>query len=220
MIITIDGPAGSGKSTAARNLARHLGLAFLDTGATYRAVTLKALREGVDMGDEAALADVARRADIRLVAAGGGLRVLLDGDDVSEVIRTEQVSRNSGQVARSAAVREVLVQLQREIGSQLGEFVTEGRDQGSVVFPQAQIKFFLEASPQVRAQRRCEELRRRGQTASFEDVLAGILERDHRDSTREVAPLRPPEDAVRIDTSENTIEQTTAQLVREVEARR
>lgn len=219
MIITIDGPAGSGKSTVARKLAELLHIAHLDTGATYRAVTLKALREGVNMEDPAALVNVARRADIRLAPSTSGLRVMLDGQDVSRDIRTAEVSDKSQYVARAGEVRGVLVELQRRIGREVGSFVTEGRDQGSVVFPDADVKFYLDASPEVRARRRHEEMLADGQPAVYEEVLASIVARDHRDKSRTVAPLTRPAGAVEVDTSDMTIEQVTAALMRHVEAR-
>jgi len=219
MIITIDGPAGSGKSTAARNIAKALGIAYLDTGATYRAVALKALREGADMQDEAALAKLARKADIRLEPAPEGLRVFLDGEDVSREIRSAKVTDNTRYVARSPAVREVLVALQRRIGAALGDFATEGRDQGSVVFPEADVKFYLVASPEARARRRFEEMRASGEDVEYEQVLEGILARDGGDRGRAVAPLVRPAGAVEIDTTHNTIEQTTAELLRRLKER-
>jgi len=220
MIITIDGPAGSGKSTAARGLARALGIAYLDTGATYRAVTLKALRDGVDLEDEVALVALARRIDLKLIPGPEGPVVLLDGEDVSGEIRSEEVSNSSHHVAGSPAVRAVLVDLQRRIGRQLGDFVAEGRDQGSVVFPEADVKFFLIARPEQRARRRHEDLLAAGENVEYTQVLRAIRKRDARDSSRSVAPLVKPEGAIEIDTSDNTIEQTAAELLRRVEAGR
>jgi len=218
MIITIDGPAGSGKSTAARELARSLGVAFLDTGATYRAATYKALSEGVDMSDEAALVASTRSAAIELDPRPDGVCVLLDGRDVSQEIRSAEVTNHSVHIASSPAVRDVLVDLQRRIGASLGDFVAEGRDQGSVVFPHADLKFYLDASPDVRARRRTDERLQRGEQADFDEVRRAIIERDERDSTRPVAPLVQPEGAVVIDTSEMTIEQVVAELLRLVES--
>lgn len=218
MIITMDGPAGSGKSTAARELAKSLGIAFLDTGATYRAATYKAMSEGVDMADEAALVESARGAVIELDPRPDGVRVLLDGQDVSTEIRSAEVTDHSGHIALSPAVRDVLVDLQRRIGASLGDFVAEGRDQGSVVFPHADLKFYLDASPDVRARRRTDEMHQRGEQADFDEVRRAILERDERDSTRPVAPLVRPEGAVVIDTSAMTIEQVVAELLRIVES--
>ena len=219
MIITIDGPAGSGKSTAARSLAKRLGIAYLDTGATYRAVTLKALREGVDMRDQNALAGVARSADIKLVPNAGGLAVFLDGKDVSLDIRTHEIAQNIHFVASAGPVREVLVELQRSIGRGLGSFVAEGRDQGSVVFPDADLKFYLSARPEIRARRRLAEMSGQGQAVSYDDVLQSIIHRDRHDSSREIAPLVKPAGAIEIDTSDNTIEQTTAALAAIAESR-
>jgi len=220
MIVTIDGPAGSGKSTAARQLAKALGIAYLDTGATYRAVTLRAMRGGVDLADEAALADAAGRMSLAMVPGEQGVLVRLDGEDVSGEIRSEAVSANSRYAARSPAVREVLVGLQRRLGRQLGSFVSEGRDQGSVVFPQADVKFYLLADAEVRARRRVEQLARLGQRGDYERILEGIRQRDARDRGRSVAPLVCPDGAIVVDTSGNTIEQTAAELLRHVEAGR
>lgn len=219
MIITIDGPAGSGKSTHARELARALGISYLDTGATYRAVTLKALRAGIDLTDEDALANVAREATITLRPHPDGLQVLLDGKDVSDEIRSPEVSAHSRYPAESAKVREILVDLQRRIGAELGRFVAEGRDQGTVVFPHADLKFYMIARPEVRAARRVEQLAAAGKTADYDEVLQAIRQRDHRDSTRAASPLTRPDDAVVIDTSDMTIQQIRDVLVQTVEAR-
>lgn len=216
MIITIDGPAGSGKSTAARNLATALGIAFLDTGATYRAVTLKAINENADMGNDAELAEIARNADIRLDVSSGQLKVILDGGDVTLRIRNDDISSSSYYVARSAACREILVELQRCIGKQLGSFVTEGRDQGTVVFPDAQWKFYLDASPEVRAQRRCAEAQARGEKVDYQQILWNIIERDSRDKNRAVGPLAKAPDAINVDTSVLTIDQTVQTLLKYV----
>jgi cytidylate kinase len=218
MIVTIDGPAGSGKSTAARNLARALGVAFLETGATYRAAALKAMRRGVDFADEAALARVVRGADIDVIPAEGGPRVLLDGEDVSEAIRSAAVTEKSSRLARSPAVRGVLVSLQRRIGRRLGSFVAEGRDQGTVVFPEADVKFYLDAEAAERARRRLAEMHERGEAADHGEVLAAIIERDRRDRSRPVAPLVKPPGAIVVDTSANTPEQTLAALLGHVRA--
>ena len=220
MIITIDGPAGSGKSTAARELAKALGVAHLDTGATYRAATLAALRGGVDFANQAALADLTAALDIRLEAAGDQLRVLLDDEDVSDQIRSAAVSDNSHHIAAAPAVRKVLVALQRKMGQDLarrtGGVVAEGRDQGTVVFPDADMKFYLDAAPAVRAKRRLADLLDAGEQASYEDVLEAILTRDRRDSTRAVDPMIKPAGAIEMDTTDTTVEQVTAELVRHV----
>jgi cytidylate kinase len=216
MIITIDGPAGAGKSTAARNLARALDIAFLDTGATYRAATLKALREQVDMADPSELAELARRADIRLELTDGQLRVLLDGEDVSRDIRTPEVTGAAHHLAGPGEVRQVMVELQRRIGRQLGSFVSEGRDQGSVVFPDADVKFYLQADPMDRAQRRWEDFRQAGRDVELSQVLADIEQRDRRDTGRQVGPLVQPDGAIVIDNSGLSAEQTLDALLAHV----
>ena len=220
MIVTIDGPAGSGKSTAARGLAKALGVAYLDTGATYRAVTLKALCEGADLSDASALADLARGMDLKLAPADESLRVELDGLDVSDAIRSAEVSDNAHHVARPAQVREVLVALQRRIGAELGDFVTEGRDQGSAVFPEADVKFYLDADPEVRARRRCAEMAARGEPADYAQVLRAIRRRDERDRSRAADPLVRPRGAVSIDTSDMTVSEMIAEMRRRVEGAR
>jgi CMP/dCMP kinase len=220
MIITIDGPAGSGKSTAARRLARALRITYLDTGATYRAVTLKALRSDADLTDEATLARLAGSMDLELHPEEDSLRVILDGADVSDEIRSEAVSRSAHHAASAPAVREVLVGLQRRIGEALGDFVTEGRDQGTVVFPDADVKFYLVADPNERARRRSDELRRRGEPADDGKVLEAILVRDQRDTGRAVGPLSKPEGAIIVDNSRFSADETLAELLRHVEARR
>jgi cytidylate kinase len=219
MVITIDGPAGSGKSTAARNLAAALNIAYLDTGATYRAATLRALRQGVDLRDDQALAETARRADIRLVPHDQSLRVLLDGEDVSRDIRTQRVTDSAYHLAGSPLVRKVLVELQRRIGSALSEFVSEGRDQGTVVFPDADVKFFLDATADVRARRRCLELQQAGEDARYEEVLESIVQRDRRDRGRAVGPLAVPADAVHVDTTDKTPDETLDALLAGVRER-
>lgn len=219
MIVTIDGPAGSGKSTAARNLATSLGVPFLDTGATYRAVTCRAMRAGINLADPDAMAEQARQIHLKLIPHPTGLQVIMDGEDISETIRTDAVSRNAHYAARPPQVREVLVELQRKVGRDFGSFVTEGRDQGTVVFPQADVKFYLDAAPEERARRRCEELRQRGEEADYEDLLASIHRRDRSDMNRRVGPLRVPEGAVVIDTTDNNPQETVDLLLQHVEAR-
>jgi len=220
MIITIDGPAGAGKSTAARKLAQKLRIAYLDTGATYRAVTLKALRNGVDLTDQDALTAIARQIDLRLAPNPNGTRVIMDGRDVTEEIRSVEVTENARHVAGAAAARQVLAELQRRLGRQLGDFVAEGRDQGSVVFPEADVKFYLVAEAKTRAQRRHRELVKQGQSVSLQQVLAAIERRDRSDRNRQVAPLVKPDGAIVIDNTDKTIEQTAAELAAHVEAAR
>ncbi len=218
MIVTIDGPAGSGKSTVAAELASALGIAHLDTGATYRAATLKALQSGAGMDDESALVDIARRAQIELVPQRGGSRVLLDGRDVTAEIRSSKVSDNVHHLASCPAVRQVLVELQRRLGARLVDFVAEGRDQGSVVFPEADVKFFLTATPDVRARRRGKDLTGAGEQVAHEQVLQSIIERDEHDLSRKVAPLVKPDGAFEIDASDMTVAEVVAELRTHVEA--
>lgn len=214
MIVTIDGPAGAGKSTVAKSLAERLGFRFLDTGAMYRVVTLAALRRGLACEDAAGWADLARRVEIRFQDQ----RVLLDGEDVSDAIRTSEVTAHIRYAADNPQVREHLVRLQQEIG-RTGDMVTEGRDQGTVVFPDAQCKIFLTASPEERARRRVEDLRQRGESPSFEDVLAQQRLRDQRDSNRTVGPLVKARDAVEVITDGLSIREVVERLVARVRQR-
>ncbi len=208
MIVTIDGPAGAGKSTIARLLAQRLGFRFLDTGAMYRAVTLAALRRGLATDDPAAWAELAGRIDLRFE----GQRVLLAGEDVSDAIRANRVTIHSRYAADNPRVRERLVERQREIG-RTGDIVTEGRDQGTVVFPQAECKIFLTASPAERARRRVAELRQRGENPEFAEILTQQLARDQRDAERSVGPLAAAEDAIVVATDSLSIEQVVDRLV-------
>ncbi|MEX0713571.1 MAG: (d)CMP kinase [Pirellulales bacterium] len=196
MIVAIDGPAGAGKSSAARALARRLGFRFLDTGAMYRAVVLAAIRRGLGWDDPAALARLARQLKIEVGQDGEGRDlVLLDGEDVTREIRTFAITAVTHYAANNPAVREHLVELQRKAAGR-DNVVTEGRDQGTVVFPHAECKIFLSASPDERARRRLLDLEAHGENLSYEEVLANQNERDLRDETRAVGPLRPAPDAV------------------------
>lgn len=205
MIITIDGPAGSGKSTTARKLAARLGIPYLDTGAMYRVVTLAALEDGVDLHDEAALTALAQRDDYELDPGPTHIRVTLRGRDVSEEIRSMRVNQHTRYIAGSPGVRRVLIDRQRVLGARLGSMVTEGRDQGTAAFPDADAKFFLDAAREKRAERRLHDLQADGEEVTFEQVLDNVDVRDKTDSERPVAPLAVPADAVRIDTSSMSI---------------
>ena len=221
LIIAIDGPSGAGKSTLGRRLARELGLLYIDTGAMYRAVALAVAAAGVEVSDAASVAAVARRTSIRLEGDPEALRVFLDGRDVSEEIRGEGVGHAASVVSAIPEVRRELVRRQREIGQGRG-VVLDGRDIGTVVFPSADVKFFLTAVPEERARRRLDEERTRARAQSFAETLADINERDRRDSTRDDSPLRIADDAVVIDTTELSIEevfQRMLQVVRERQSR-
>lgn len=212
LIITIDGPAGSGKSTTARLVAQQLGYLYLDSGALYRAVTLAALREGAEMSDPAALAAIARRCRIELRAGSEGLAVFLQGEEVTEAIRHPEVSAAIGPVAANAGVRAALLEQQRRLG-QAGGIVAEGRDMGSVVFPGADLKIFLVASIAERARRRQKELAEKGISMSLEALEAGISKRDHDDSSREVSPLVRPQGALELDTTALSVAEQVETIV-------
>lgn len=206
MIVTIDGPAGSGKSTAARKLAARLELPYLDTGAMYRAIAYAALSRGVDPADEDAVIALAQEVSLELDCGPTHTRVRLDGHDVSEAIRSLVVSEASGAVARIGPIRELLIARQRQIARDLGSIVTEGRDQGAVVFPEADAKFVVVASLERRVRRRLEQLAAEGEDADIEAVRENLRVRDEKDSPQ-WAPLLDPGQAIVIDTSHLTIAQ-------------
>lgn len=215
-VIAIDGPAGAGKSTVARMVARRLGLLYVDTGAMYRAVTLAALRAGIDVEDEGALAALAADIRIELVPdEDGAARVYLNGEDVTAAIRSPEVSRRVSAVARAAGVREELVRRQKSMAA-AGGVVMEGRDIGTVVLPGATAKFFLTAREDIRAYRRYREMRVRGYPATLEEVCSEIRERDRIDSSREVGPLVCPPDAFVLDTTAMTPEEVVEAIVARV----
>lgn len=212
MIITIDGPAGAGKSTVARRLAQRLDFHYLDTGAMYRAFTLAALESGTDLTDETALVDLVRSRRLELREASEGQRVFLDGRDVTDAIRREEVTRNAVYLADAVRVREELVAKQREIGRSC-DLVTEGRDQGSVVFPNAERKFYLDADPEVRIRRRLQELDQRGEMVEAERLREEMLRRDAKDRSRPIGGLRQAPDAVVIDTGVMDVERVVEAIL-------
>lgn len=207
MIVTIDGPAGAGKSSAARELATRLGFQFLDTGAMYRAVTWACLHDKIDFEDETAVAEAARRMDIRF----DGDRVFVDGTEVTREIRTIEVTHQTRHVAANNAVRAHLVELQRQLAGS-ANVVTEGRDQGTVAFPHAECKFYITADPRERALRRQKELAEKGEQVSLEDLLADQNRRDLRDESREFGAMKPAADAILVDTSRRSLEEVVSQL--------
>lgn len=219
MIVTIDGPAGSGKSTIARKLAARLNIAYLDTGAMYRALAHAALQRGVGLADEVALVELARSLEFELDCGPTHTRVCVDGNDVSEAIRTMEVSAATSQVARCAGVRALLVERQRQTGHSLGCCVSEGRDQGGVVFPDAEAKFILDASLDERARRRCEELGERGEDVDLAVVMDDIRARDRVDF-RQWAPLLESQGVVVIDTTSMTINEVVEEMVKALAERK
>lgn len=211
-VVAIDGPAGTGKSTVAGQLARRVGAHYLDTGAMYRAATLAVLRAGVDPADDAAAAPVVEAADIRVsVGDDGDTVAVLDGVDVSREIRTDEVTAAVSAVSANPVVREKLVALQR-LHAVDDFLVVEGRDIGTVVFPTAALKVYLTATPEARAERRHRQNLAAGRASDLDEVLASVNRRDHLDSTRAVSPLRPADDAVHVDTSDLTLQQVLDRL--------
>ncbi len=219
LTVAIDGPAAAGKSTVSKALAHRLGLTLVDPGALYRSVALQARRRGVPWDDEAALSDIADGLAVAFEFDGAVNRVFLGGDDVSEAIRAPEMSEGASRVSSLPAVRAGLLALQRRLASQLPGAVLEGRDIGTVVLPAATAKFFLTASPEVRARRRFDEMAARGQAPVFEDVLAAERERDRRDSERAVAPLKQADDAVRVDSTGLSAERVIGHMIDEIRQR-
>lgn len=212
-VITIDGPSGSGKGSVSRAVAASLKFSLLDSGALYRLVALAGRRAGTDLGDASGLADLAGRLDMRFGSGPDGAeKVLLDGDDVTTAIRTEEAGNDASRVAALGAVRAALLDRQRRFARSPG-LVADGRDMGTVVFPDAVLKVYLAASPEERARRRYKQLMEKGLPANLAGLSHAISERDRRDTMRAVAPLKPSADAVVIDSTGLTIEQVVAQVL-------
>lgn len=216
MIIAIDGPSGAGKSTLAKRLARELDFTYLDTGAMYRALALKVLREGIDLADDARLAELVGVTEIALQEQCGRLEVWLDGRDVTSEIRTPEVSQMASKVSALRVVRERMLELQRAMG-RCGSVVAEGRDIGTVIFPAAEVKIFLDASIRERARRRYDELKTAGRAVEFAETLREIEERDKRDRERDLAPLCKAEDALLIDSSSVNADEVAAMVLAEIQ---
>jgi cytidylate kinase len=212
-VVTLDGPAASGKSTVARLVAQALDASFLDTGATYRAATYAALQAGVDLKDSQSVLEVLRETSFTLIPTAEGMAVSINGQGVSEALRTPEVTAQVRNLAQSGIIRNWLVVLQQNFARQHLRIVTEGRDQGTVVFPNALLKIFLTASARERAQRRCKELLARGIECDIDRIEADIQSRDESDRNREVGPLKPAPDAVEVDTTGLTIGQVVSKIV-------
>ncbi|MCL2825393.1 MAG: (d)CMP kinase [Polyangiaceae bacterium] len=216
IIITIDGPAGAGKSTVARALATRLHYVFLDTGAIYRTLALACRRSQQEWDNESGVCSVARdmvqNQRMRFVNLEGGQRVILDNEDVSEAIREPDISAGASKVSAHAKAREVLLSMQRDVARH-ASVVVEGRDTGTVVFPDALVKFFITATPEQRARRRCDELIAKGTAADYEETVAAILERDARDEQRAAAPLRCADDAIVVNTTTMTVEEVVGEML-------
>lgn len=213
LIVTIDGPAASGKSTAARLLAEKLGASFLDTGAMYRAVTLAAMQKGVNLNSEEELLAVLRKSMFKFGIKEGKMTISIDGADVTEQIRQPDVTANARYIAKAPKVREKLVEMQRQFAADHERIVTEGRDQGTVAFPCADVKFFLAADSIERARRRRAELLARGSRESLEKIQNDIEERDKSDRDRDAGPLKPAADAIVVDTTDLNIDEAVEKLL-------
>jgi cytidylate kinase len=218
LIVAIDGPSGAGKSTITRLLSQRLGYLYIDTGAMYRAVALAAKRAGIDTDDEDALARLCREVKIALVRTDGCCRVLLNGEDVSDAIRTPEISLLTSKVSAQKVVREMLVRLQRELGRD-GGVVLEGRDIGTVVFPDADLKFYLSASAEERGKRRYLELKAKGEDVSLERTVTEVVQRDEQDARREHSPLRRADDAIDVDSTGLSIEEVLELLEGKIKER-
>lgn len=216
MVITIDGPAGSGKSTVARTIARRLGFRYIDTGAFYRAFTWKAIKAGADLTDEAGLCKLVKETGIKIEDGREGIRVLVDGQDVTGEIRSADVTNKIHFIAGRANLRKPVVELQRAAAAGGVNVVAEGRDTGSVVFPDAERKFYLDAQPEERARRRYAEFRNDGKDVSYERILEDLKKRDRRDSTREASPLCIGPEFIRLDTTGLSVEEVVERLLKKI----
>lgn len=216
--IAIDGPAGAGKSTIAKLAARRLGFIYVDTGAMYRALALYFLRNGIDAGEEAAVAASCGQAKVSIRYENGEQQVILNGEDVSGLIRTELVGNMASATSRYPAVRAHLLELQRGLAAS-NDVIMDGRDIGTCILPDADAKIFLTASPKIRAARRYRELIEKGMMCNLEEIEQDIIERDRQDTNREVSPLKQAPDAVLVDGSELTVEQVVDAIIRAAEAR-
>ncbi len=215
--IAIDGPAGAGKSTIAKAAAKHLGFIYVDTGAMYRAIGLYTIRKGVDPADTQSVVELLSDIEVSLARdENKNQLVILNGEDVSGLIRTEQVSMAASRVSAIPEVRAFLLNLQRDMAKS-ADVIMDGRDIGTVVLPDAKVKIFLTASAEIRARRRYDELIAKGEQAVYEDVLADVIERDNNDMNRPIAPLKPAQDSILVDTSNLNLEESIALLIKTIE---
>lgn len=210
--IAIDGPAGAGKSTIAKKIAKQLGCIYVDTGAMYRAMALFMIRNGIAPEDSAGISARCREADITIRYENGEQVVLLNGENVNGLIRTEEVGKMASSSSKNADVRIKLVELQRKL-AESSDVIMDGRDIGTCVLPNATVKIFLTASSAVRARRRYDELCAKGEACDYDTIEADIIKRDHQDMTREISPLKQAEDALLVDTSEMTIDEVVAEII-------
>lgn len=217
-VITVDGPSGAGKGTLCMLLADKLGFHLLDSGAIYRVLALAAIHHGVDTESEEALVPLATHLDVQFIAEGDLVKVILEGEDVSGELRKEETGMAASKVAALPRVREALLRRQRAFSSAPG-LVADGRDMGTVVFPEAEAKMFLDASAEERASRRLKQLQQKGLDVKFDDLLSEIQERDDRDRNRPVAPLRPAEDALVLDSTSMNIEQVVEKALHYIESK-
>jgi CMP/dCMP kinase len=212
MIIAIDGPAGSGKSTVARLIASRLNFKYIETGSMYRAVAWKAEQSGIDLGDQERIAEVARTISIEFHPGSERQKVMVDGKDLTPVLQTETIGRSAAIVAANKAVREVMVAQQQDMGRN-GNVVMDGRDIGTVVFPEADKKFFLVADQKERAQRRHEEIKAKSPEVTFEKIYEQLQQRDYEDENRDVSPLVPAKDSIQLDTTHMNIDEVVAYMI-------
>ncbi|WP_303819274.1 (d)CMP kinase [Actinobacillus minor] len=212
VIITVDGPSGAGKGTLCYALAQKLGFDFLDSGAIYRITALAATKKAIPLDDENALAEISQNLDVQFIPQDGEVNVILNGENVGDQIRTAEAGQNASKVAAFPKVRQALLQRQRDFASEKG-LIADGRDMGTVVFPEAQIKLFLDASAEERAKRRVKQLQSKGFNANFDEILAEIKERDFRDRNRAVSPLVPAADALLLDSTNLSIDEVIQQAL-------
>jgi cytidylate kinase len=217
MVIAIDGPAGSGKSTVAKIVAEKLRFRYIDTGSMYRAVAWKSLLKNVDLSNEEMVAEIVRNMEIDLVPEEGGQSVLVDGENATNQLKQEKISRAAAVVAAQPMIREIMTKKQRELGNR-EDVVMDGRDIGTVVFPQAEKKFFLDAEPKERGRRRFDELKTKNQEINLDlaTIIEQVKQRDYEDRTRKIAPLRQADDAISIDTTHLDISQVVDQVMNEI----